>query len=148
MQKEEKKQECIPYSMFETSSYFPQSHLWDFQLVPEKEKGKTEKCELLEKAGISLGVVRAEKRLSTSLLVLADADLWFWPQSGFLRLYFWKTWQGFNLKCGLWMALVRSKSKGTMSSEPRSLSNWGQSYDIMTSLALAYRLSLVHGRSL
>lgn len=146
MQKEEKEQECISYGMFKTSSYFPQSHLWDFQLVPEKEKGKTEKSELLEKAGISLGVVRAEKRLSTSLLVLADTDLWFWPQSGFLSLCFWKTWQEFNLKCGLWMALVWSKSEGTMSSQLRSLRKWGQSHDIMTSLALAYRLSLVHQR--
>lgn len=114
--------------------------------MPEKEKDKTEKCELLEKAGISLGVARAEKRLSTSLLVLADADLWFWPQSGFLWPCFWKTWQGFNLKCGLWMVLVWSKSEGTVSSQPTSLSKWGQSHDIMTSLALTYRQPLVNRR--
>lgn len=30
--------------------------------MPEKEKGETEKSELLEKAGISLGVARAEKK--------------------------------------------------------------------------------------
>lgn len=59
---------------------------------------------------------------------------------------FWKTWQGFNLKCGLWMALVWSKSEGIVSSQPRSLSKWGQSHDIMTSLALTYRQPLVHRR--
>lgn len=89
MQEEEKEQECVSNSMFENKQLFPQSHLWDFQLVPEKEKGETEKSELLEKAGIS-GSCKGREKTVYSLLVLADADLWFWPQSGFLRPCFWE----------------------------------------------------------
>ena len=45
--------------------------------MSEEEKGKKEReqSELLEKAGISLGVVRAAKTLSTNLLVLEAAYL-------------------------------------------------------------------------
>lgn len=138
---------CFPAACLRTSSYLPQSHLWDSHIVSEKEKGETEREKwILEKAGISLGVARAAKRLSTSLLVSTAAYLWIQPQSGFLSPCFWKMWQGFNLKRRLWRALVWSKSEETVSSWPRSLSTQGHSGDILTSLALAYRLSLVHGR--
>ena len=53
---------------------------WDVHLVTtwwpsSKGKKEREQSELLEKAGISLGVVRAAKTLSTNLLVLEAAYL-------------------------------------------------------------------------
>lgn len=94
------------------------------------------------KKQVSLGVVRAVKTLSTNLLVLEAAYLWIWPQSWFLRTCFWKMWQWFNLKCGLWRALC-DLSQSKLSSS----STQGPSGDIRTILVPAYRLSLVHGRS-
>lgn len=134
-----------PNSMCEKKQFSPKSSVRLSTYAWERKRWDREKSEVLEKAGISLGVVRAAKRLSTSLLVLAAAYLWFWPQSGCVRPCLWKMWQGLNLKCGLWIALVWSKSEETVSSWPRSLSTWSHSRDFMPSLALSYRLYLVHG---
>ena len=140
LREEGREQECVSQQLvWEQAVVFPKAICEALNLCLRKKRARQrDRSELLEKAGISLGAARAAERLSTSLLVLAAAHLWIWPQSGFLRPRFWKTWQEFSLKCGLWMALVWSKSEETVSSQPRSLSTWSPSRDSVTSLVGPY----------
>lgn len=95
-----------PNSMFENKQLFSPKPSVRLSTCAWKRKGRDRERERERKVNywkkqVSLWeFVRAAKRLSTSLLVLAAACLWIWPWSGFPRPYFWKMQKGFNLKRG------------------------------------------------